>query len=108
MVIGAVDLQRQELAARQTQSPTPEDGEDLSLTELSVNAFTQKLASADPTPGGGSVAAAVGSFGAGLVRMVALLTGNSPKHVAVADRCREIAESAGRLTDALLHLERGR
>jgi glutamate formiminotransferase/formiminotetrahydrofolate cyclodeaminase len=76
----------------------------LSLTALSIHAFARKLASADPTPGGGSVAAAVGSFGAGLVRMVALLTSNSPKHAAVAERCNAAARSAQELTEELLAL----
>jgi formiminotetrahydrofolate cyclodeaminase len=76
----------------------------LPLTTLTIDAFTHKLASADPTPGGGSVAAAVGAFGAGLVRMVALLTANSPKHAAVADRCAAAAASAQQLTDELLRL----
>ena len=74
------------------------------LTSLSIDGFARKLASADPTPGGGSVAAAVGAFGAGLVRMVALLTANSPKHADVAERCQAVAESAQALTDELLAL----
>jgi formiminotetrahydrofolate cyclodeaminase len=69
-----------------------------------MEAFTRKLASADPTPGGGSVAAATGAFGAGLVRMVALLTANSPKYAAVAQRCEAAARSAQALTDELLTL----
>ena len=76
----------------------------MSLTALSLDAFARKLASADPTPGGGSVAAAVGSFGAGLVRMVALLTSKSPKHADVAERCDAMAKSAQTLTDELLRL----
>ncbi|HXW52223.1 MAG TPA: cyclodeaminase/cyclohydrolase family protein [Candidatus Acidoferrales bacterium] len=74
------------------------------LTSLSIQEFARKLASADPTPGGGSVAAAVGSFGAGLVSMVALLTANSPKHADVAERCRSIAETAGTLRARLVSL----
>ncbi len=74
------------------------------LTTLSMDAFTHKLASADPTPGGGSVAAAVGSFGAGLVCMVAQLTANSPKHAAVAQRCRSVGDAAQALADELLRL----
>ncbi len=76
----------------------------MSLTTLTMDAFARKLASADPTPGGGSVAAAIGAFGAGLVRMVALLTANSPKHAAVADRCKSAAAAANDLTDELLRL----
>jgi glutamate formiminotransferase/formiminotetrahydrofolate cyclodeaminase len=69
-----------------------------------MDAFTRKLASADATPGGGSVAAAVGAFGAALVRMVALLTANSPKHSAIAPRCNELAAQAQALADELLAL----
>ena len=76
----------------------------MSLSTLSMDAFTRKLASADPTPGGGSVAATVGAFGAALVRMVALLTANSPKHSAVAQRCTELATAAQALVDDLLLL----
>ena len=50
------------------------------------------------------MAAAVGSFGAGLVRMVALLTANSPKYAAVAQRCTDVAQSAQTLCDELLKL----
>ena len=76
----------------------------MSLSTLSMDAFTRKLASADPTPGGGSVSAAVGAFGAALVRMVALLTANSPKHADVAARCTALAATAQSLTDELLAL----
>lgn len=76
----------------------------MALTGLSMEAFSRKLASADPTPGGGSVAAAVGSFGAGLVRMVASLTGNSPKHADVAARCQAIGTAAATLSESLLRL----
>jgi formiminotetrahydrofolate cyclodeaminase len=74
------------------------------LTSCSLQEFARRLASADPTPGGGSVAAAVGAFGAGLVRMVALLTAQSPKHRDVAARCQVIAEAAGQLSDQLVRL----
>ncbi len=84
--------------------PARQSAHAMSLTALSLDAFTRKLASADPTPGGGSVAAAVGSFGAGLVRMVALLTSNSPKHADVAARCNQTAQAAQRLADDLLKL----
>ena len=76
----------------------------MSLATLSMEAFTRKLASADPTPGGGSVAAAVGAFGAGLIRMVALLTANSPKYAAVAPQCTAASQSAQALSDELLKL----
>jgi len=74
------------------------------LTALSLEAFANKLASADPTPGGGSVSAAIGAFGAGLIRMVALLTSGSPKFASVAADCNTIAERAQSLLAMLLRL----
>lgn len=74
------------------------------LSSVSLQEFARRLASADPTPGGGSVAAAVGSFGAGLIRMVALLTARSPKHSDVAPRCNAIAQVAGDLSEQLMRL----
>ena len=56
--------------------------------------YARRLASADPTPGGGSAAAAVGAFAAGLVRMVAELTANSPKNADVATRAKELGAAA--------------
>jgi formiminotetrahydrofolate cyclodeaminase len=80
------------------------NGLGVALTTLSTEAFVRKLGSADPTPGGGSVAAVVGSFGAGLVRMVAQLTAGSPKYAPVATRCHEMSDAAERLARELLQL----
>ena len=44
------------------------------MTKYPVNDLLGKLASDAPTPGGGSVAALMGSMGAALVSMVANLT----------------------------------
>jgi len=44
------------------------------LVDLSVRAFTEETASESPAPGGGSIAAAVGAFGAALATMVANLS----------------------------------
>jgi formiminotetrahydrofolate cyclodeaminase len=70
----------------------------MALTTLSIEDFLRKLGSADPTPGGGSVAAAVGAFGAALVRMVASLTLSSPKFPASAARSRDIEHAAAELS----------
>ncbi len=74
------------------------------LTGLHFDAFTQRLASADPTPGGGSASAAVGAVGASLVCMVARLTAQSPKHAGVAAQCREVETAADSLRRAFLDL----
>jgi len=44
------------------------------VRHLSLDEFTARLASADPTPGGGSASAAAGAFGAALVAMLARLS----------------------------------
>ena len=66
---------------------------------MSVSEYTRRLASADPTPGGGSSAAAVGAFAAGLVRMVAQRTSNSPKFADVADRANALGASAATIVE---------
>ena len=63
-----------------------------------IDAYLDELASAAPTPGGGSAAALVAAAGAALVAMVARITRDSPKHAArhahaerlirEADECR--------------------
>jgi len=55
------------------------------------------LASADPTPGGGSAATLVGAMGAALCAMVARITAESPRHAAVRDQARSIVSEADRL-----------
>jgi methenyltetrahydrofolate cyclohydrolase len=47
---------------------------DGGLTALSVDEFLRRLASGDPTPGGGSASALAGALGASLVSMVCTLT----------------------------------
>ena len=42
----------------------------MSMTQESIDEFLNRLASADPTPGGGSAAAVMGAAGAALVSMV--------------------------------------
>jgi formiminotetrahydrofolate cyclodeaminase len=51
---------------------------------LDLQAYLNRLASAQPTPGGGSAATIVGALGAALVAMVARITLNSPKFAGLA------------------------
>ncbi|MDD4000454.1 MAG: cyclodeaminase/cyclohydrolase family protein [Bacilli bacterium] len=51
----------------------------MSLTELSVKDFLRQVDSSNPTPGGGSVAAATIAYGIGLLRMVAHLSMNKKR-----------------------------
>ena len=66
----------------------------MSLASLPLSEYARKLSSGDPTPGGGSAAAAVGALAAGLVRMVAELTAASPKFADVAPRAKALGAIA--------------
>lgn len=70
----------------------------------SLDGFVSRVASASPTPGGGSVAAHAGALGAALAQMVAGLTVGRKKYAAVEDEARTIAEEASRLRRTLAQL----
>jgi formiminotetrahydrofolate cyclodeaminase len=55
-------------------------GDSTRLTDLTLGALTERLASSDPVPGGGSAAALAGAMGAALVAMVAELTSGRPDY----------------------------
>jgi formiminotetrahydrofolate cyclodeaminase len=69
--------------------------------EWSLQAYLDKLAGADPEPGGGSVAALVGALGAGLVTMVTALTLGKEKYASVQDSVAAIKELSESLRDEL-------
>ena len=75
-----------------------------SLADLTVRTFLDQLASAEPTPGGGSAAALVGAAAAALARMVAAYTLGRPKFAAVEACVRGHAEQLARAQEALLEL----
>ncbi len=72
--------------------------------DVTVGAFVDRLASAEPVPGGGSAAAVAGSLAAALVAMVAALSEGRPKYAEHAALHREVADSARALTDRFLTL----
>lgn len=74
----------------------------VTLSARSIDAYTRALASADPTPGGGSASALVAALAAALAGMVARLTASSPKYAALAARMDEIAREADGLVSDLL------
>jgi formiminotetrahydrofolate cyclodeaminase len=74
----------------------------VSLATLSISEYARRLASADPTPGGGSASAVVGAMGASLVSMVAQLTAASPKFAPFAERMRVVAGEGQRLSGAFI------
>ncbi|MBV8081404.1 MAG: cyclodeaminase/cyclohydrolase family protein [Candidatus Eremiobacteraeota bacterium] len=74
----------------------------MTLSTSSIDSYVRALASADPTPGGGSASALVGALAAALASMVARLTASSPKFAPLAEPMGAIADQAARLMDALL------
>lgn len=71
---------------------------------ISVTAFAAAVASPQPAPGGGSVAAHVGALGAALAQMVAGLTVGRKKYAAVDAEMRELGLKAARLGTELQKL----
>ena len=61
----------------------------MKLTEMTVSAYLDTMASDAPAPGGGSASALCGAQGAGLVTMVAGLTIGSKKYEDSRARCQE-------------------
>ena len=64
----------------------------------------EAVASAEPTPGGGSAAAVGGALAASVVAMAARLTLNRPRLAHLADTARDVEVSAVTLQGELLHL----
>jgi formiminotetrahydrofolate cyclodeaminase len=64
--------------------------------------YLTALASANPTPGGGSAATIVGAAAAALVAMVARITAANPKYAERAGTARDLAQRADALRSALL------
>jgi formiminotetrahydrofolate cyclodeaminase len=74
------------------------------LRHLSVGELTQRLASRDPIPGGGSAAAIAGAMGAALVGMVAELTIGRRDAEAHGTELASLRDDAARYRDELLSL----
>lgn len=76
----------------------------MQYTEISCRQFIDSLASKEPVPGGGSVAALVGALGAALGDMVGCLTVGKKKYAAVADEMQVAMEEVSVLQQELLEL----
>jgi formiminotetrahydrofolate cyclodeaminase len=72
--------------------------------DLTIAAFVDRLASAEPVPGGGSAAAIAASLAAGLVAMVASLSQDRPKYAQHGVLHAEAIVAARRLADRFLEL----
>ena len=71
-----------------------------------LKSFIDNTAKGTPTPGGGSVAALVGSLGAALLCMVGNFTIGKPKYKSVEKDVKEILAEAGKLKESLFVLIR--
>lgn len=74
------------------------------LSDLTVEAFTHETASESPAPGGGSISAAVGAFGAALGTMVANLSAHKRGWDDRWEEFSDWAEEGKRCHDELLAL----
>jgi methenyltetrahydrofolate cyclohydrolase len=78
----------------------PEDAASRTpFADLTLGAFVDRLASADPVPGGGSASAVAASLGAALVAMVAALSQGRPKyaeHAALHERAIDVGQRLSR------------
>lgn len=72
--------------------------------QLSYTGFINKLASSDPTPGGGGASALVGAIGMALGHMVGSLTVGKPKYAQYEEELQQLMERASLLQDSLLRL----
>jgi methenyltetrahydrofolate cyclohydrolase len=77
---------------------------DARFADLTLAAFIERLASADPTPGGGSASAAAASLGAALVAMVAQLSLDRPRYAPYAATHQQALSTATRLRARFLEL----
>jgi formiminotetrahydrofolate cyclodeaminase len=71
---------------------------------MEFEAYLDALASADPTPGGGSAATLVGALAAALCAMVARITLAAPKSAAVHEEAAAIVAAADELRRSFVEL----
>lgn len=87
-------------------APTVDAGSSVpaSFRALTVAAFLDRLASAEPVPGGGSASAVAGALAAALVRMVARLSEGRPAYAEHEATIRSAAETGASLVERFLDL----
>lgn len=81
-----------------------EDSTSKKLVDLTCKGFANETASESPAPGGGSIAAYVGSLSAALATMVANLSSHKPGWDERWKEFSDVAEKGQALKDELLHL----
>ena len=76
----------------------------MKLSKITCEEFAQKLASKEPVPGGGGVAALVGSLGAALGSMVGNYSIGKKKFLGMEAKHQEIIDKSCDLMNKLLEL----
>jgi formiminotetrahydrofolate cyclodeaminase len=76
----------------------------VSFADLTVRQFIDKLASAEPVPGGGAASAMAGALGASLVAMVAGLSVGRPKYAIYESTLARCGEAGRSLATEFLRL----
>ncbi|SHJ67765.1 Formimidoyltetrahydrofolate cyclodeaminase [Anaerobranca californiensis DSM 14826] len=71
---------------------------------LTVEKFLQEVASENPTPGGGTVAALSGAMGASLISMFCRVTAKGKKYVDVKGEMEKAGEEGDKIREKLLKL----
>lgn len=76
----------------------------MGLASLTIDAFLDRLASSDPTPGGGALAALTGASAAAMLAMVGNLTRGRPRFAEVEGEAAAIVAEADQRRQRLLAL----
>lgn len=87
-----------------SKTATPAAAATAKLASLPFEALVAQVASSDPVPGGGSVAAAAGAMGAALGQMAIRITKGKKTYAQHADRFADALDRLGPYTTMLLEL----
>lgn len=90
---------REQILEKRLFAPSPSE-----LTDTSLTAFSEEVASRKATPGGGSVAAYIGALAAGLVCMVGKITASKKDTAQDSNRLQEIVRKGEDLRQRFLGL----
>ncbi|MEA2638757.1 MAG: methenyltetrahydrofolate cyclohydrolase [Chloroflexota bacterium] len=79
----------------------------MDVASLTIDEFLDRLASSDPTPGGGSLAALAGAMAAAMLTMVCTFTIGRPRYADVESDVQDILRATQQLRQRLIGLANG-